>query len=73
MTPKEKCDELIVKMAIELVDGTSRYDLQPNFKIAKNQYAKECALIAVDEILGHMGADRGYAFWTEVKMEIQKL
>jgi len=34
---------------------------------------KQCALIAVEEILGHMGADRGYKFWTEVKQELEKL
>ena len=35
--------------------------------------AKQCALIVCDEVLGYMGADRGYEFWTEVKQEIQKL
>jgi len=33
--------------------------------------AKECALICVDEILGYMGADRGYEFWQEVRKEIE--
>ena len=35
--------------------------------------AKQCALIAVNEILGYMGADRGTEFWQEVKSEIEKL
>ena len=35
--------------------------------------AKQSALVAVDEILGYMGADRGYNFWQEVKKEIEKL
>jgi hypothetical protein len=37
------------------------------------QLAKECALKCCDEVLGHMGADRGYEFWKEVKQEIEKL
>ena len=38
-----------------------------------NGWAKECALIACNEVLGYMGADRGYEFWTEVKQEIEQL
>lgn len=32
---------------------------------------KECALLCCDEVLGYMGADRGYVFWTKVKEEIK--
>jgi len=65
MTPKEKAKELVNKF-------------RPYTKIivADAEYienTKICALIAVDEILGYMGADRGYAFWEEVKQEINKL
>jgi len=65
MTPKEKTKELVNKF-------------RPYTKIivADAEYienTKICALIAVDEILGYMGADRGYAFWEEVKQEINKL
>jgi hypothetical protein len=35
--------------------------------------AKECALIVCNEVLGYMGADRGYQFWMEVKEEIEKI
>jgi hypothetical protein len=29
--------------------------------------AKDIAISICDEVLGYMGADRGYEFWTEVK------
>jgi hypothetical protein len=59
MTPKEKAKELILKFA---------------FKGAQHEgEAKKFALIAVDEVLGYMGSDRGYQFWKEVKQEIEKL
>ena len=67
MTPKEKAEELF---------STYRYALSiPNASLGeyKDNVAKQCALIAVNEVLGDMGADRGYAFWTEVKEEIEKL
>ena len=35
--------------------------------------AKSIATYVCDEVLGYMGADRGYAFWQEVKQEIEKL
>lgn len=57
MTPKEKAKELVLKY----------------LKIDNNIKAKQCALICCDEVLGYMGADRGYLFWTEVKQEIKKL
>jgi len=61
MTPKDKAEELINKY-IQYTPVEFEFE-----------YAKKCALIVVDEVLGDMGADRGYAFWTEVKQEIQKL
>ena len=38
-----------------------------------NGWAKQCALIACNEVFGYMGADRGYEFWMTVKLEIEKL
>jgi hypothetical protein len=67
MTPKEKAIELVEKFMIIKQIKLSDYS-----KIYLPT-AKECALICCDEILGDMGADRGYAFWTEVKQEIEKL
>jgi len=67
MTPKEKAKELF---------STYRYALSiPNAPLGENKdsVAKQCALIAVNEVLGYMGADRGTEFWLKVKQEIEKL
>jgi len=62
MTPKEKAQELYDKYEfIYIQNYTSKHEV------------KQCVLIAIEEILGSMGADRGYAFWTEVKQEIEQL
>ena len=65
MTPKEKAEELVRKyytFGINKEGQTLSWD-----------ECKQCALIACDEVLGYMGADRGYSFWLEVKNEIEKL
>lgn len=80
MTTKEKANQLLDKMAIQWIDATSRADLKPNFKTARNEYRKECALIAIneiketlrevcdEEILGiHM------IYWSKVQQELEKL
>lgn len=64
MTPKEKAEELVLKY-LKIDNNTKKW-------FNKN-IAKQCALICCDEVLGYMGADRGYLFWTEVKQEIKKL
>ena len=69
MTPKEKAEELINKM----------YYTQSSPTIWTQ--AKQCALIAVDEILIIQGAYTGNRdefktyldYWQEVKQEIEKL
>jgi hypothetical protein len=61
ITPKEKAEELYDKF----------YAWYPN---QDAQFiAKQCALICCDEVLGDMGADRGYEFWSQVKDELHKL
>ena len=62
MTPKEKAEDLYWTYYQKVADGSS-----PEY------IAKQCALICCDEVLGYMGADRGYEFWTEVKKEIEQL
>ena len=73
MTPKEKAQELFGKYAMYL-RANLRYDEEAN------EDAKQCALIAVDEII----ASNPIAFdeqdnciakqwWKEVKTEIEKL
>jgi hypothetical protein len=65
MTTKEKAKELIEKLTLSsnAQDGSWMCE----------DLAKQCALIACDEVLGYMGADRGTEFWQEVKQEIEKL
>lgn len=73
MTPKEKADELYKKMFDCII--------HPELTFLEMQtYTKECALIAVDEILktindtfqGFLDADL-VAYWNSVKQEIEKL
>jgi hypothetical protein len=66
MTPKEKAKELVHKMYIGFVHDLYSYK------------AKQCALIAVDEIFktgllegSTLGINKKY--WQEVKQEIEKL
>ena len=69
MTPKEKAKELVHKFTI---------DLEPFSEYGKwdKMQGKECALIAVDEILKvgtfhRLTAENQY--WEEVKQEIKNL
>ena len=43
------------------------------FPIVHDNQLKQCALIAVNQVLDYMGSDRGYAYWVEVKKEIENL
>jgi len=67
MTPKEKAEELCYKMCLELPPRNGYL------------YAKQCALIAVDEILEaiewheYETPNKEIKFWKEVKTEIEKL
>ena len=72
MTPKEKAKELFDKMLYHI-----KYNCQPTLS---ESVAKQCALIAVDEILDNMmlyqeNFDAGKpvhhkSYWQEVKQEI---
>jgi hypothetical protein len=68
MTPKEKALELTWKYYHRI-----EHLICDEHKSKDWEISKLCALLAVDEVLGYMGADRGYAFWTEVKQELEKL
>ena len=64
MTPKDKAEELVNKFS-DLEDG--------EMYIGK---AKQCALIAINEILNAIkpfGQLLGKDYWEEVKQEIEKL
>jgi hypothetical protein len=69
MTPKEKAEELFIKCYPNWYD---------NGLVAKKKYAKEYALIAVDEIINNVliGIDLASNwgnYWQEVKNELEKL
>jgi len=67
MTPKEKADELFRKMY-------QTHSVSPS-DITK-YFAKQCALIAVDEIWNELESERvfeKYDYWLQVKKEIEKL
>jgi len=71
MTPKEKADELIDKMYY-----IGRYDDKEDYNLAMAwERAKQCALIAVEEILNAaLNVKMGeHEYWKEVKKEIELL
>jgi hypothetical protein len=70
MTPKEKAEELIDKMYY-----SRRYDDVENYIPLKAwEHAKQCALIAVDEIINDLiHIEQDYSYWQEVKREIKLL
>ena len=68
MTPKEKAEELILKfMRLQ----------EPNYNWFHSKLAKQCALIAVDEILKvasfYNDSQAEVIYFKEVKSEIEKL
>lgn len=74
MTPKEKAEELVKKM----------HNIQSPSVSNKLYFAKQCALIAVDEIYKlrmthgqHLDFDLDkinyYSYWDKVKQEIEKI
>ena len=68
MTPKEKAEELHNKF----------YKINEGVNLIYFEEAKQCALIAVDEIMlnekiNHSSLDKTYEYWEEVKNEIKKL
>lgn len=70
LTPKEKAKELVdrfgKKVGKELKNGSFRYNIE---------IAKQCAIIAVDEILNgsRLFYIEDYDYWQEVKQEIKLL
>ena len=68
MTEKEKAEDLVNKyknISIAFVDSIEgNCDMDIN-----NEDAKECALIAVDELIKETGSK----YWYNVKQELEKL
>jgi hypothetical protein len=75
MTPKEKAKELFIKYRNIIIDDV--LDKKPIYFIMSDKMAKECALIAVDEILSANAVwyenSIPYNYWQKVKTEIEKL
>jgi hypothetical protein len=74
MSPKEKAEELFEKY-YNRIEHTLSEEYSPHEKFV----VKECALIAVDEILDSITKINQYDFgtlnyyWNEVKQELEKL
>jgi hypothetical protein len=70
MTPKEKAEELVNKLLESLYDNGSL-----SFKRILFAKAKQCALIAVDEIINiwEYSDTQEKWWWQQVKQEIENL
>ncbi len=70
MTPKEKAEQLFNKFIIidDLSDSTGN-------SLYFNAHAKQCAIVAVDEILSviWINLNDDVDYWAEVKQEIENL
>ena len=73
MTPKEKAQELVLRY-LRLQE--------PNYNWFHKGLAKQCALIAVDELIdsytkeksyGYIISDKIIPYWEEVKQEIKNI
>jgi hypothetical protein len=74
MTPKEKADYLIRINSLTILSEVGNYLKMIEVK----NVAKQCALIAVDELIKlyeYERPHRGFkiSYWDEVKQEIEKL
>jgi len=64
LTPKEKAEELVNNYTITIDHDGVYWNIK--------EQAKQCALIAVDEISNIVSFD-DLRYWEEVKQEIEKL
>ena len=77
MSPKEKAIELVTNMSFSK-SKVADYVTGEIVDIPGNIFYKQCALIAVDEILNVTAGLNGWingfqSYWEEVKQEIKKL
>jgi hypothetical protein len=85
MTPKEKAKELVDKyksIEIEIADKYHGYGGGDSYLQMDSQDAKQCALIAVDEMInsytsenenGYINSEQILTYWKKVKKEIENL
>ena len=71
MTPKEKAIYLFLMFKQRTYYVEVFHTIQLLDKFHNN--AKDCALIAVDEILGFLSYESHIKYWQEVKKEIENL
>jgi hypothetical protein len=69
LTPKEKAKELISIHSITILSEVGNYLTINEVKAI----AKQCALIAIDEIIKYSEEWDDSNYWQEVKYEIEKL
>jgi hypothetical protein len=76
MTPKEKAKELFDKYFL-LSESATDKNLGWVISVLNKGLSKQCALIAVDEVLNFINTDAfsytNEEYWEEVKQEIEKL
>lgn len=84
MTPKQEAKELVESMSF-LTFSVHGVEMGEYITVPRNSFAKECALIAVNKIIGTLNHDikdldvRGNVlldlieYWYAVKQEIEKL
>ena len=68
MTPKEKAQMLVKKFYRQITYVGNVEEVTLDYI-----NAKECAIIAVEEILSAMPSERYFVFWEEVKQELNAL
>jgi hypothetical protein len=69
MTPKEKAEDLFSKFIDEIPPNQEK-DINKFIEVDR-EAAKQCALIAVDEVLGFLSYESHIKYWQEVKQEIE--
>jgi hypothetical protein len=79
MTPKEKAEELVSRY----ITAQNKWFMENLIDGLRISHAKQCALIAVDQVidLGLLygeapfgnGGKQFYSYWQQVKIEIEKL
>ena len=72
MTPKEKAEKLIAQCSLTILSNTGHKLPMDEIKVL----AKQCALIAVDEMLIHVDMvddDAAINYWKQVKQEIENI
>jgi len=69
MTAQEKAIKLIATAEVIVL-------AEVGFKLTGTErvnIAKRLSIETCNEVLGYMGADRGYSFWVEVRQELENI